>query len=337
MNAPDCAVQSQDAVTLRAADFFQRRRFWGWTDKDQAELDAWLGESDFHRVAYLRLESSVARLAESMTFHAPMRALPPERGKRRSFVLPLLAAASILLALVFGIAYFRTVVQPADRVFATNVGGRALLKFADGTDVELNTSTAVRYRMTSNERTVWLDRGEAFFHVAHNAAHPFSVIADGHRVVDLGTEFLVRETGNLDVALLKGRAKLISENSSTPAAVLVPGEEAIATTSATTITMKTPQELADELAWRRGMLVFRNTRLVDAVREFNRYNETKLVIADPTIEDLKFTAEVSANNYEGFLKLAEIALNLRVDREGNDILIFRDQKAKRTVRTKHGS
>ena len=48
--------------------------------------------------------------------------------------------------------------------------------------------------------------------------------------------------------------------------MLKPGDDALATPVSLTVTRKTPQELANALAWRRGMLVFRNTRLADVVR-----------------------------------------------------------------------
>jgi transmembrane sensor len=333
MNTPGPAMpwEADDAISQRAADYFQRRHFWEWTDADEAELEAWFAEAASHRVAYLRVKGIVAyteHLAAVHTFKiGPMSSPAASHGNGKAvrlwFALPLLAAASIALMATLAIPFVRDLMQPPDRIFATNVGGQALLKFADGTEVELNTDTAVRYRMTTQERTIWLDKGEAYFRVAHNAADPFAVVAGGHRITDLGTEFLVRETGNLDVVLVKGRAQLTSKIPGAPVAMLVPGDEAVATPSSTTITQKTRQQLADALSWRRGVLEFRNTRLADAVQEFNRYNEIKLVIADPSIAGVKFSAEARTTDYVDFLKLVQTVLNLRADREGNDILLSR--------------
>jgi transmembrane sensor len=326
---PVAPSEPHDVIAQRAAVFFQRRRFWTWSDADQAELDAWIAESDFHQVAWLRLEGSIAHVDKLAALRPPRLDVPRAGGARRRFVLPLLVAASIVVVATLAIPFVRDLMQPPDRVFATNVGGRALLKFADGTQIELNTDTAVRYRMTTQERTVWLDKGEAYFRVAHNAANPFAVVAEGRRITDLGTEFLVRhDAGSLDIALVKGRAQLASENSGVSIAMLAPGDEAVATPTSTTIVKKTQKQLADELGWQRGVLVFRNTTLADAVREFNRYNEIKLVIADPSIAGLKFSAEIKTDHYEDFLQLAQMVLRLRVDREGNDILISRGQREK---------
>lgn len=333
--------EPHDAIEQRAVEFFQRQRFWNWSNDDQAELDAWLAESDFHQVAYMRIEAGAERVERLAALG------PPKPGEgdasafpgiaRRIVLIPLLAAASIALAVTIGFLYTRALVEPPPRMFATNVGGRAHLKFADGTEIELNTNTALRYRMTTRERTVWLDRGEAYFRVAHNASNPFAVIAAGHRITDLGTEFLVRETGSLDVVLVKGRAQLASENPGTAIAMLTPGDEVLATPRSTTITKETAREIADTLAWRRGVIVFRNTRLADAVREFNRYNATKLVIVDPSIDNLKFGGEVRTDNIEDFLHLAQTVLGLGVVREANEILLSRTpEEAKRAAHFSRG-
>ena len=312
--------EPRDEVEARAADFLQRRRLLRWNSIDQAELDAWLAEATSHRVTFLRLEASVARVERAIELRPPRlrRGIAVPRARFRTSFLAI--AASFALIAGLGFAARQYLQPPPDRTYSTDVGGRALLNFADHTQIELNTDTIVRYRMTNHERTVWLERGEAWFHVAHNAANPFAVIAGTHRVSDLGTEFVVRRgAGRMEVALLNGRATLSSEGAQS--AMLTPGDDALATASSVSVTRKTPGELADELAWRRGMLVFRNARLADAVREFNRYNETKLVIADPSIADRKFSIEIKTDNVEGFLQLAQAVLDVRIDREGNDILL----------------
>jgi transmembrane sensor len=343
-SGPAVPSNSYDAVSRRAADYCQRRHFWEWRDSDQAELDAWFAESILHRVAYLRLEGAVAHAERLVTSRAPEPGpqfnptAPGGNGKivYRRFMLPLLIAASVALIAALGIPFVHSLMQPPDRTYSTDVGGRTLLKFADGTEIELDTDTVVNYRMTTQERTVWLERGKAWFHVSHDAANPFTVIVGRHRVTDLGTEFLVRRGSDaMEVALLSGRAALSTEGAQT--AMLNPGDDAIATPVSMSVTRKTPQELADALSWRRGVLVFRNTRFADVVREFNRYNATRLVIADPSVADMKFSAELKTDQFEGFLQLAQTVLNLRVDREGNDVLLFRSsgQKPKKTVHAKH--
>jgi transmembrane sensor len=337
---PAAPLEYHDAISERAAEFLTRRRDEEWSDADQAELDAWLAESTLHEVAYLRVEEIAARGDQLAGLNAlVLKRSVPDGGRNfslRGFALPLLAAASIATIAAFAFPYVVAMLQPSDRTDSTNVGGRTLLSFSDHTQIELNTNTAVRLRMTTGERTVWLEKGEAWFHVAHDAAHPFTVIAGKHRITDLGTEFLIRrDINDVDVTLLNGRATLSTEGLQT--ATLNPGEEAIATPLSLSVNRKSPQELADELAWRRGMLVFRKAKLSEVVREFNRYNTTKLEIADPVVASETVTADLRTDDFETFLHLAENVLNLRVDRQGSVILISRgsQEETKRAVHLKH--
>ena len=328
MTTPEPIAPSElhNAIARKAADYCQRRHFWSWSEPDQAELDAWLAESFLHRAAYLRVEGTVARTGQ-LTALRPVKldgsGPAAAKSRRRRFVFPLLAAASVALIVAIGIPLANYLMQPPIRTYSTDVGGRTLINFADNTQIELNTDTVVRFRMTSRRRTVWLDKGEAWFNVAHNAADPFTVFVGGHRITDLGTEFVVRRASNgLEVALLNGRATLNGEGA--PTTMLVPGDDAVATQVTVSVTQKTPQALADELAWRRGVLVFRNTALSDVVHEFNRYNQTKLVITDPAVARMTLGGEFKANNLDHFLSLAQAVLGLRIEQQGNEILLVRD-------------
>jgi transmembrane sensor len=337
MNASDPAIplETHDAISERASELVALRRDEAWGEADQAELDAWLAESVLHEVAYLRVEGIAARVDRLAGVNTlAFKPSTPGRGasfRFRGFLFPFLAAASISAVVMWGPSLVASWLAPPDRTDSTDVGGRTLLSFSDHTEIELNTATAVRVRMTNKERTVWLERGEAWFQVAHDAAHPFTVIVGTHRITDLGTEFLIRRDGDdVDVTLLQGRAAVSSEGLQT--ATLIPGEEALATPTALSVTRKTPQEMADELAWRRGMLVFRKTPLSDVVREFNRYNTTKLEV-DPSAANETVTADVPTDDYETFLHLAKSVMNLHVDREGSIIRISRGDPREQTKQT----
>ena len=336
MRTKQISAESHEKIEVRAAEFVQRRRFCEWEEADQAELDAWLDEAPSHKVAFVRLEAGLGRAERLAALRQPERSRASRAASWR-FLIPYVAAAmSLSLVAVLGIAAARYFLRPADRTFSTDVGGRMLVNFADGTQMNLNTDTALRVRMTSEERTVWLERGEAYFHVAHDAAHPFSVIAGTHRVTDLGTEFAVRRgAGDVEVALVSGRAALSTE-SGAHTAVLTPGDEVVATPVSMSMTSKTPQELADEFAWQSGVIVLKHTRLDVATREFNRYNRTKLVIDDPVVAAMTIGGKFQTNSVEDFLHWTQLVLNLRVDREGNTILISR-AAANRRQKTERGN
>lgn len=319
-------------IDARAIEFIQRRRFQRWSDADQRDLDAWLDESTLNRVAFLRLERRAERIERLADLRSPRRSVTVALPRFHFPFRGIIATAVVSLIVVLSFVARQHFLKPVDHIYSTDIGGHATLRFADQTEIELNTDTVIRYRMTTTERTVWLERGEAYFRVAHNASNPFTVIAGKHKITDLGTEFLVRRNmgveNRLEVALVKGSAELSSEGMHAQAAVLTPGDEAIATPTTISFSHKTAQQLADEMSWRLGVLAFHDTRLADVVAAFNRYNDTKLVVVDPSIADMKFSAEVPANDYEDFLHLAETVQHLRVDREGRTILLSREQAYK---------
>jgi transmembrane sensor len=319
-------VPSHEEIEGRAADFLQRRRFGNWNETDQAELDRWLNEAHQHLAAFLRLETGLARIERLTALRPPKRAHRVRVAHLRVLIPYLASAVSLGLIAILGLAveHYLQPPPPPDRNYSTDVGGRALLSFADRTQIQLNTDTAVRFRMTTAERTVWLDRGEAWFRVTHDAANPFTVIVGNHRITDLGTEFLVRsDPGRFEVALLKGRAQLSTGGDRPQIATLASGDEAVATPASTFFTRKTPRELADELAWQRGVLRFQNTKLADAVKELNRYNRVKLVIDDPAVAGMPIGGDFRTDSIDAFLQAVQVVLKLRVVRGGDTILLSR--------------
>src|SRR6185437_14449115 len=161
--------------------------------------------------------------------------------------------------------------------------------------------------------------------VRHDAARPFSVLAAGHRITDLGTKFAVRTSDDhLEVTLVEGRARLeaVSPLVQHHATDLVPGEVAVATASTITVAKLPMPSLANVLAWRQGQLVFNHTTLADAAAEFNRYNNTKLII-EPAIADLTVSGVFDAGSVGTFTNMAKFAFRLRVEKQGHDVLMSR--------------
>lgn len=319
-------TDSQD-IEARAANWLQRRQFWDWSEDDQAALDQWLAESELHMVAFLRLEAAWTRTERFVALDPAKIARAPEEEKARRPFWPFLmrAAAGLAVAAVIGagaIAYNR----PQDRVYSTPIGGHETVTFADGSRIELDTNTTIRARMTTERRMVWLEKGDAFFKVHHDGAHPFIVIAGNRRITDLGTEFLVsRRPHNLRVAVVSGRVWLEAADKQAPSQshLLLPGDVAVASADTTSIRKQSERSLANALAWRHGLLVFDHTTLADAAAAFNRYNREKLEIADPAIASITIDGSFQPNNLQLFARVVRRAFGLRVETEGSHTVISR--------------
>lgn len=317
---------SSDALNIEAcaAAWLERRDSGQWSAADQDAFDKWLAESPAHTVTYWRLEGAWTSADRLSVLRAPE--LDWEMPARRKFPLPALLGIAAAVVLIAGIGTLgaRYMLRPHERTYSTEVGGRELVTFADGTQIELNTNTSLRARMTTAERTIWLDRGEAYFQVKHNPAQPFIVYAGNRRITDLGTKFLVRSNpARLEVALIQGRVRVGSADASSQGILLVPGDEAVATATSFAVTKQSQQHLSDQLGWRNGALTFRYTTLAEAVKELNRYNSRKLVISDPAVGNLKIYGTFQLRDVDVFARAVRDALGLRVSDNGNEILIER--------------
>lgn len=309
-----------DAV---AAEWVRRKEFGDWDDCAGRAFQAWLEQSVSHRVAYLRLEEGWQRTERLAALRLPefRRATAP-RGNSRwtKYFQGLAAAAAIAISILAGRAYFPAV---SEDTYATPVGGREILTLFDGSHVELNTDTVVR--LAKHRRSAILLKGEAFFQIKHDANHPFVVMAAGHRITDLGTKFSVRDApGKLEVAVLEGKAKIenIGAASSSRVAILTPGDVALATAGALSVTSNSIQTLANDTAWRHGVVIFRHMALADAANEFNRYNLKQLII-DPKVANLAIDGTFATDNLETFARIARSALGLRIENREHEILITR--------------
>jgi transmembrane sensor len=311
-------------IERQAAAWLERREREDWSEKDRAEFETWIDASVAHRVAYVRVDSAWTRAEWLKEVHPFAPKITTGHSWFSSLFLRAAATLALLTALGAGAAHYFD--QPQDREFSTPVGGHEKIAFADGTSVELNTDTSIRARMTTAGRTIWLEKGEAYFKVKHNPASPFVVIAGAHRITDLGTTFLVRrDPDQLEVALVDGRIRFgaFDGKAQAQSAMLVPGDVVTATASSMYVTKEGRSAIARDLGWRRGVLEFDKTPLVDAAREFNRYNREKLIVADPAVASITIDGTFPVNNSAAFVRVIRNVLGLRVDRRGDEDVIYR--------------
>ncbi len=308
-------------IKERAAEWLQRREFWTWSKENQAELDAWLAQSSAHEIAFIRMEGAWNRTMRLGALRQPMRQSPRETRHRWTFILRSVAAG-LAVAVIAGasLAYFN---HTPEKTFSTTIGERKTLKLADGSSIQLNTDTQLKLRIDAGQRHAELLRGEAFFDIRHNDHVPFIVVARGHRVIDLGTKFLVRaDRGDLEVSLVEGKARIevLNKPGQSHSAELSPGDVAVASAGSLSVVRKSQAVLATEMSWQRGVLIFDNATLAEAVGELGRYNRRKFVIADPAVARRTIYGAVPATDVEAFIRVARSVMGLKVEQRNGEIV-----------------
>lgn len=234
-------------------------------------------------------------------------------------------AASVVLAVCIGVfAYVQ--LQPLH--YETRVGEQRDVLLEDGSRVTLNTNTSLKVSYTKARRYIEMERGEALFAVKHDAHWPFDVAAGGTVTRALGTEFNVDlRNSTVTVSVLDGAVRVAAANEKamtiTPA--LAKGQ-AIAVHSGEQRAMPEKADLRRIDAWRTRRLEFSDTPLTQAVEEFNRYSDTRVVVGTPDLETVRVSGVFRIGDTDGFLFSLEQALGVQTLEAAGEVTLVRIQQ-----------
>jgi transmembrane sensor len=233
-------------------------------------------------------------------------------------------AASLVLALS-ALAWHQAFFDQSR--YSTPVGGIASLPMEDGSKITLSSNSQVRIAMTSEQRRVELQTGEAFFEVAKDRTRPFVVDAGDRRIVAVGTKFSVRKDRD-DVRVIVTEGTVRIEREATRDILMAAGTVARARTEAIIVQKKPTHELEEALSWRFGYVVFHETPLAEAVAEFNRYNSRRIVIDDPALASIPVSGNFRATNVDAFVRLLRDGFSVRAQDHGGEIVLSIDPRTK---------
>jgi transmembrane sensor len=172
---------------------------------------------------------------------------------------------------------------------------------------------------------VWLDRGEAYFEVAHDASRPFVVDAGTRRITVLGTRFSVRrdDNGQVQVIVAEGRVQVSPLDGAAAPAIISRNDSLLAAGDMVQVSHDSEQQIASRLSWRQGRLVLDGMTLAQAAQEFNRYNRRQLIVTDPVAAQLQLGGSFNVDNIDGFARLLQQGMGLQLDRSDTTIKIHR--------------
>lgn len=252
---------------------------------ERAALDAWLAKSPAHRAAlsdYCQfsadLEEQLPALVSSGAVHLPTAESP----RRRWFTAPRLALATVgLAAAAFTVAFLGTT-RPAPDVqnLVAAIAQRATHTLADGTRVELNAHTSLRFENSATERRVRLAGGEALFAVAKDFSRPFIIETPNGSVRVTGTTFNVRSDPaahtTLEVTVVEGSVEVRAGEAAPHA--LTANQQLSATASGVQLRELTPTAVENALAWRDGRIVCEGMPLQEVAARFSRYHGKRIQV-----------------------------------------------------------
>jgi ferric-dicitrate binding protein FerR (iron transport regulator) len=293
------------------------------TTQETDEWDHWLAESPEHLVWWREMENlwQVSTLADRTTQFDPAGdwlrlqvqvSRPPRRSGR--MMQPLgdkrwlqIAAVIVFLFALGASLFFFDIFPPGRQEMVTTGAGRQTLTLADGTQAFLNRDTRLRYPKTfqGKTRNVYLDAGEAYFEVVPDEQHPFLVSTSELTIEVLGTAFNVQHADPLVVSVSHGSVRVRAPGANVPSLILEKGERAIWNAREATLVRDTVS--LNFLAWKTGILRFRDTPMEVVIADVSHFFRTNIQLKNPDLAGKRLTSAFDGASLD--LVLETLALN----------------------------
>ncbi|WP_304715741.1 FecR family protein [Phenylobacterium sp.] len=248
--------------------------------------------------AYLRAQAALSLVDRARAL--PLTDLQPEKSARSLPRRALLAwGGGALAAAIGGTTVFLNLGQEQ---YSTGLGEVRRAPLIDGTQIVLNTDSALKVRFTSRRRHIEILRGEAWFDVAHDPTRPFVVRSGAARFQVLGTAFSVRQQkGRTDLQVTDGTVEAWRINDEGRAKVPAGHRVSVTDDAEALLVRSDPGAIRRSLAWRQGEVVLDGETLAEAATEFNRYNALKIVVETPELGQEQLVGLFSTNDPEAFV------------------------------------
>lgn len=220
-------------------------------------------------------------------------------------------------------------------IYQTDVGGIKDVHLRDGSSITLGGQTKLSVSFSTQQRSVRLIEGEAWFKVAHDPHWPFVVTAGDGTITAVGTAFLVtRESDRVVVTVTDGTVEVSARRPMWPPLQLVQrltmkpvpvpisvsrGEELAFGDSGTLRRVKRADTRA-ATAWTHGRLTFDDQPLRYVVETINRYSSRRILVG-PAAGALRFSGIVFDNGIQGWLQSLKLIFPVSVEDRGSSILI----------------
>ena len=233
-------------------------------------------------------------------------------------------AAVIIIASGLSIGIYKTItfvnrVKPAGYVSVEAAVNPRNIHLPDGSFVTLKGGSTLTYRSNfgSGTRDVILN-GEALFEVVSDKDHPFKVYTDESIVVVTGTRFNVREEkGLVKVSVLSGNVLL--SNAGTPSKqIRIAANQSGYLLPDHNLKIENKIEV-NELSWKTGHLIFRETPIDTALIDIARYFRKDLVIETEIKEEI--TAEFQNQPLNEILDEIKQVAGLKFDTTGTALIV----------------
>ncbi|MEM6547282.1 MAG: FecR domain-containing protein [Pseudomonadota bacterium] len=306
-------VQPEDlpeAVIDEATSWLVRLKSGSAVESDVAALTQWRASSPERETAWQRLmeiEGDFQRLApaDRAAAQATLERVQRRKGRRATLKLLFWAAGA------GGVAWGGAQTPAVQRILndhVTGVGQSARILLSNGTELRLNSRTAVDLDGPEG-RVLHLRRGEIHLATAPDTAMSLRVETAHGVFAPMGTRFLLRDLGSATrLAVLQDRVRVTPRGRS---GGLVVGEGQAVRVSAAGVEPEPLFERMDPAAWLSGHIVVRRMALGEVLAELSAHHPG-FIHAVPEVAGLLVSGVYRIDAIDDALLAIEASLPVRV-------------------------
>lgn len=257
--------------------------------------------------------------------------LSPRRGKQYYLRFAAVAAAVVAtLFIVLSVAInfnIKNSHEPAVALSKTITketlkGQKLRFQLPDGTRIALNSDSEFSYQEPfRNNRHVSL-KGEAFFDVAKDSAHPFTVEAGDIRTKVVGTSFNVRSYGSEKekaVSVVTGKVE-VSDTSGNHCS-LRPNLQGVFNSTSNQLLIQ-PFSPSKIIHWKDGVLFFEKTPMQDVFIELERWYGVEFTLDSKKILQGSYTGTYKDASLEKVMDGVSYTSGLKFKIEGKIVKVW---------------
>ena len=302
-----------EAIVREALDWLVLSWSGETTPEQQQSLDRWIAADPRHDKAWCyvqRLNDKLTTLPGNLAADS-LRAVDGAVTRRNLLLaLGLVAVGGSAVPVLYSSRFAQR--HLAD--LRTGTGEIRAFTLADGTELTLNTASAVDVSFDSRVRRLRLIDGEILIVTAADPLtvgeiepRPFIVETADGSVRPIGTRFTVRRIGEAtNVAVIEGEVVVSPEFDSTISTRLAAGQAARLSVSGIEKRLVT-----NAAAWADGRLVVEQMPLVDFLAELSRYRNG-IIRCHPNAADLRVSGSFSVLDTDHTLSVLTKALPIRL-------------------------
>ncbi len=207
--------------------------------------------------------------------------------------------------------------------YYTRAGEIKAVTLPDGSQILLNTDSAVKVNYAALERGIELLYGQARFEAAPDARRPFAVRAGELSVRALGTVFDVYRMRQDTQIVVERHAVSISNLAAAGEAVRVAEGQQLRFRAGQGLPPPEPVNLKQAVAWQSRKLVVADQPLSVVFTELERYRGGRIVTLSPELERLRVTGIFTLDASDSAARKICLALNLQTQMLGTWMFVWR--------------